>query len=38
MKLPHDLFDQIFGTESFIRHLDRTGVTTPETDLFVGIR
>jgi LmbE family N-acetylglucosaminyl deacetylase len=38
MKLPHDLFDRIFGTESFIRHLDRTGVPTPETELFVGIR
>jgi LmbE family N-acetylglucosaminyl deacetylase len=38
MKLPGDLFDRIFGTESFIRHLDRTGVVTPETDLFVGIR
>jgi LmbE family N-acetylglucosaminyl deacetylase len=38
MKLPGDLFDRIFGTESFIRHLDRTGVSTPETDLFVGIR
>ena len=37
MKLPGDLFDRIFGTESFIRHLDRTGVATPETDLFVGI-
>ena len=38
MKLPGDLFDRIFGSESFIRHLDRTGVSTPETDLFVGIR
>jgi LmbE family N-acetylglucosaminyl deacetylase len=38
MKLPGDLFDRIFGTESFIRHLDRTGATTPETDLFAGIR
>jgi LmbE family N-acetylglucosaminyl deacetylase len=38
MKLPGDLFDRIFGTESFIRHLDRTGLATPETDLFVGIR
>jgi LmbE family N-acetylglucosaminyl deacetylase len=38
MKLPQALFERIFGTESFIRHLDRTGVATPETDLFVGIR
>jgi LmbE family N-acetylglucosaminyl deacetylase len=38
MKLPQGLFDRIFGTESFIRHLDRTGVLIPETDLFVGIR
>jgi LmbE family N-acetylglucosaminyl deacetylase len=37
MKLPPGLFERIFGTESFIRHLDRTGVPTPETDLFVGI-
>jgi LmbE family N-acetylglucosaminyl deacetylase len=38
MKLPVDLFNRIFGIESFIRHLDRTGVVIPESDLFVGIR
>jgi LmbE family N-acetylglucosaminyl deacetylase len=37
MKLPIDLFNRIFGLESFIRHLDRTGAPTPETDLFTGI-
>jgi LmbE family N-acetylglucosaminyl deacetylase len=37
MKLPMELFNRIFGIESFIRHLDRTGVPTPETDLFTGI-
>jgi LmbE family N-acetylglucosaminyl deacetylase len=37
MKLPIDLFNRIFGLESFIRHLDRTGEPTPETDLFAGI-
>jgi LmbE family N-acetylglucosaminyl deacetylase len=37
MKLPIDLFNRIFGIESFIRHLDRTGIATPETDLFGGV-
>jgi len=38
MKLPDGLFDQIFGVESFIRHLDRTGEPVPEADLFAGLR
>jgi hypothetical protein len=28
----------VFGVESFIRAMDRTGTPTPETDLFAGIR
>jgi LmbE family N-acetylglucosaminyl deacetylase len=32
-----ELFGAIFGTESFVRHLDRTGSPLPETDLFQGI-
>lgn len=33
-----ELFDVIFGTETFVRHLDTTGSPLPEDDLFQGIR
>jgi LmbE family N-acetylglucosaminyl deacetylase len=37
-KLPEAAFGKIFGRESFIRALDVTGATVPETDLFAGLR
>jgi LmbE family N-acetylglucosaminyl deacetylase len=36
-KLPDEAYGHIFGAESFVRVLDRTGAPTPETDLFAGI-
>lgn len=38
MGMPVDVFREVFGRESFIRHLDDTGIPTPETDLFAGLR
>jgi LmbE family N-acetylglucosaminyl deacetylase len=32
-----ELFDAIFGTEMFVRMLDRTGAPLPESDLFSGV-
>jgi LmbE family N-acetylglucosaminyl deacetylase len=32
-----DLYDAIFGTEMFVRLMDRTGSPLPETDLFAGV-
>ena len=32
-----ELFDAIFGTEMFVRMIDRTGAPLPETDLFAGV-
>ena len=38
LQLDDSVFDQMFGTESFVRAVDRTGVDVPETDLFAGVR
>lgn len=38
MKLPEQLFYQVFAIEHFVRHEDRTGALIPETDLFAGLR
>jgi LmbE family N-acetylglucosaminyl deacetylase len=35
--MPEDVFDVVFGTERFVRGLDRTGSPLPESDLFWGI-
>jgi LmbE family N-acetylglucosaminyl deacetylase len=37
-KIPPELGEQVFGRESFIRAMDRTGTPVPEDDLFAGIR
>jgi LmbE family N-acetylglucosaminyl deacetylase len=37
-KIPPDIAAQVFGRESFIRVIDRTGAPVPETDLFAGLR
>jgi LmbE family N-acetylglucosaminyl deacetylase len=37
-KIPPGIGDQVFGRESFIRAMDRTGAPVPEDDLFAGIR
>jgi LmbE family N-acetylglucosaminyl deacetylase len=36
-KIPPELGEQVFGRESFIRAMDRTGAPVPEDDLFAGI-
>ena len=38
LKLGDEVFDFIFGKESFTRHADSTGAPTPEEDLFAGLR
>jgi LmbE family N-acetylglucosaminyl deacetylase len=38
MRVPAELFLEVFGHESFIRAVDATGAPTPEEDLFAGIR
>jgi LmbE family N-acetylglucosaminyl deacetylase len=38
LRLPDEVFGRFFGTESFIRAIDRTGAPVPETDLFAGVR
>jgi LmbE family N-acetylglucosaminyl deacetylase len=38
MRLAPERFAQLFGTESYVRHLDRTGSPVPEADLFAGLR
>ena len=35
--MPEEVFDIVFGTERYVRGLDRTGSPLPETDLFQGI-
>jgi hypothetical protein len=30
--------ERVFGEETFIRAVDRTGAPVPETDLFAGLR
>jgi LmbE family N-acetylglucosaminyl deacetylase len=37
-KLPAEAYRMVFGTETFIRVRDSTGATTPEDDLFAGLR
>jgi LmbE family N-acetylglucosaminyl deacetylase len=36
-KIPPEIGEQVFGRESFIRAMDRTGTPVPEDDLFAGI-
>jgi LmbE family N-acetylglucosaminyl deacetylase len=38
LRFPDDAFPLVFGTETFIRHLDTTGAPLPEDDLFAGLR
>jgi LmbE family N-acetylglucosaminyl deacetylase len=35
--MPDEVFDVVFGTERYVRGLDRTGSSLPESDLFQGI-
>src|SRR5262249_3182853 len=37
-KIPADIAENAFGTESFIRASDTTGAPLPEDDLFAGLR
>jgi hypothetical protein len=37
VRFPDDSFTEVFGTETFIRALDRTGAPLPEDDLFAGL-
>jgi LmbE family N-acetylglucosaminyl deacetylase len=37
-KIPPEVAVRIFGDETFIRAMDRTGAPIPETDLFAGLR
>jgi LmbE family N-acetylglucosaminyl deacetylase len=37
-KIPPELGERVFGEESFIREMDRTGAPLPEDDLFAGLR
>jgi LmbE family N-acetylglucosaminyl deacetylase len=37
-KIPPEVAEQVFGRESFIRAVDRTGAPVPEDDLFAGLR
>jgi LmbE family N-acetylglucosaminyl deacetylase len=37
-KMPESMFDDVFGTESFIREQNQTAAMPPETDLFAGLR
>ena len=37
-KIPPEVAEQVFGQESFIRAVDRTGAPVPEDDLFAGLR
>lgn len=38
LQLTDELFARFFGTETFIRVIDRTDAEVPETDLFAGLR
>ncbi len=37
-KIPPEVAGSIFGKETFIRFLDKTGASVPESDLFAGLR
>ena len=37
MKIPPERYASLFSTEAYVRHFDRTGAATPETDLFTGV-
>jgi LmbE family N-acetylglucosaminyl deacetylase len=37
-KLPDEVFEGMFGVESFVRAFDTTGASVPEDDLFAGLR
>jgi LmbE family N-acetylglucosaminyl deacetylase len=37
-KIPPEVAVRVFGDETFIRAMDRTGAPVPETDLFAGLR
>jgi LmbE family N-acetylglucosaminyl deacetylase len=37
-KIPEDIVGKMFGEETFIRAVDKTGAPTPEDDLFAGLR
>jgi len=37
-KIPPEVAERVFGEETFIRAVDRTGAPVPETDLFAGLR
>ena len=37
LKVGDDDFADLFGQESFVRAMDRTGASLPETDLFDGL-
>jgi LmbE family N-acetylglucosaminyl deacetylase len=37
-KIPAEVGAEVFGQESFVRVIDRTGGPVPETDLFAGLR
>jgi LmbE family N-acetylglucosaminyl deacetylase len=37
-KIPEDIAAKVFGRETFIRAIDRTGAPVPEDDLFAGLR
>jgi LmbE family N-acetylglucosaminyl deacetylase len=37
-KIPPEIAVEVFGRESFIRAMDRTGAPLPEDDLFAGLR
>jgi LmbE family N-acetylglucosaminyl deacetylase len=38
LRFPPEVFDLVFGEETFIRQSDATGAPVPETDLFAGLR
>jgi LmbE family N-acetylglucosaminyl deacetylase len=38
LQLPDEALEQIFAEETYIRVRDKTGVATPETDIFAGLR
>lgn len=38
IRFPEEMFSEVFGHESFIREVDRTGAPVPEDDLFSGLR
>jgi LmbE family N-acetylglucosaminyl deacetylase len=38
LRFPPEAFAQVFGSETFIRARDRSGASTPEDDLFAGLR